>query len=147
MPAIGLISVTALECTWHFNRLDPANPAEPLNLILIWYLVFFAAFALFPFIFLRRFESKIIPWAAAAMAGPAQFFLIYRLVKLAWPNHFMGLLPAAFVLPGLLSLVIVQKRISSEIKSRMEQVAWFGGVALFFITLIFPVHPTGNGYH
>jgi hypothetical protein len=139
MPAIGLISVTALECTWHFNRLNPANPAEPLNIILIWYLIFFAAFAVFPFIFLRQFENKIIPWAAAAMAGPPQFFLIYRLVKLAWPNQFMGLLPAAFAVPGLLSLVIVLKRISPESPSRMAQVAWFGGVALFFITLIFPV--------
>jgi len=139
MPAIGLISVTALEYTWHFNRLDPANPAEPLNLILIWYLIFFAAFALFPFIFLRQFESKIIPWATAAMAGPLQFFFIYRLVKLAWPNQFMGLLPAAFAIPGLLSLVVVLKRISGENKSRMAQVAWFGGVALFFVTLIFPV--------
>jgi hypothetical protein len=139
MPAIGLISVTALQCTWHFNRLNPANPAEPLNLILIWYLVFFAAFAVFPFIFLRQFENKIIPWAAAAMAGPPQFFLIYRLVKLAWPNQFMGLLPAAFAIPGLLSLVIVLKRISPGNPSRVAQVAWFGGVALFFITLIFPV--------
>jgi Predicted membrane protein (DUF2339) len=139
MPAIGLISVTALECTWHFNRLNPANPVEPLNLVLIWYLVFLAAFAVFPFVFLRQFERKIIPWAAAAMAGPAQFFLIYRLVKLAWPNQFMGLLPAAFAIPGLLSLVIVLKRISGENPSRMAQVAWFGGVVLFFITLIFPV--------
>jgi hypothetical protein len=139
MPAIGLVSVTALECAWHFNRFDPANAAEPLSLILIWYLIFFGAFVLFPFIFLRQFEGKIIPWAAAAMAGPPQFFLIYRLVKLAWPSQFMGLLPAAFALPGLLSLIVVLKKISAENKSRMAQVAWFGGVALFFITLIFPV--------
>jgi hypothetical protein len=139
MPAIGLVSVVALEYSWHFHHFDPANPAEPLNLVLGWYLVFFAAFALFPFIFLRQFESKIIPWAAAAMAGPLQFLLIYRFVKLAWPNQFMGLLPAAFAIPGLLSLVVVLKKISGENKARLAQVAWFGGVALFFITLIFPV--------
>lgn len=51
----------------------------------------------------------------------------------------MGLLPAAFAIPGLLSLVIVLKKIPAENKSRMTQLAWFGGVALFFITLIFPI--------
>jgi uncharacterized membrane protein len=51
----------------------------------------------------------------------------------------MGLLPAAFALPALASLIIVLKKIPAENKSRMGQLAWFGGVALFFITLIFPI--------
>jgi uncharacterized membrane protein len=51
----------------------------------------------------------------------------------------MGLLPAAFAIPALLSLVFVLKKIPAENKSRMTQLAWFGGVALFFITLIFPI--------
>ncbi|HEV2454326.1 MAG TPA: DUF2339 domain-containing protein, partial [Verrucomicrobiae bacterium] len=139
MPAIGLASVTALESAWHFNRFDPANPNQPLNLVLMWYLIFFAAFALFPFFFLRQFENKIVPWASAAMAGVPQFFFIHRFISAVYPNQFMGLLPAAFAIPGLLSLVVIQKRIAIEHKSRMTQLAWFGGVALFFITLIFPV--------
>ena len=60
---------------------------------------------------------------AAALAGPAQFFLIYRLVKIAYPNQMMGLLPAAFAIPGLLSLVIVLKRIPAESRARMSQLA------------------------
>lgn len=139
MPAVGLVSVTALECAWHFNRFDPANPNLPLNLVLMWYLIFFAVFALFPFLFLRRFESKIVPWAAAAMAGVPQFFLIHRFVSAVYPNQFMGLLPAVFAIPGLSSLVVILKNVSAENKSRMTQLAWFGGVALFFITLIFPI--------
>jgi uncharacterized membrane protein len=51
----------------------------------------------------------------------------------------MGLLPAVFAIPALLSLVFVLKKIPAENKSRMTQLAWFGGVALFFITLIFPI--------
>lgn len=139
MPAIGLACVTALECAWHFNRFDPTNPNQPLNLVLMWYLIFFVAFALFPFLFLRQFENKIVPWAAAAMAGPSQFFLIHRFVSAVYPNQMMGLLPAACAVPGLFSLVVVLKQISAENKSRMTQLAWFGGVALFFITLIFPI--------
>jgi hypothetical protein len=139
MPAIGLVSVTALECAWHFNRFDPANAAQPLNLIFCWYMIFLAAFAVFPFLFLRQFENKVLPWAAAAMAGPAQFFLIYRFVKLVWPNPFMGVVPAAFAVPPLLGLAILLKTIPAENKSRLAQLAWFGGVGLLFLTLIFPV--------
>ena len=139
MPAIGLACVAALECAWHFSRFDPANPSQPLNLVLAWYLIFFALFAVFPFLFLRPFENKVVPWAAAAMAGPPQFFLIHRFVAAVYPNQFMGLLPAAFALPGLLSLVIVLKTVPAETKARLTQLAWFGGVALFFITLIFPI--------
>jgi type II secretory pathway pseudopilin PulG len=140
MPLVGLVSTFALESAWHFRHFDVANPnliSPPM--LLGWYLVFFAAFAVFPFVFLRQFAGKTFPWAAAALAGPAQFLLIYRLVKIAWPNSVMGLLPAAFAVPALLSLVAILKTIPAENKSRLTQLAWFGGVALFFITLIFPI--------
>lgn len=139
MPAVGLVCVTALECAWHFNRFDPSNPNQPLNLVLAWYLIFFAVFALFPFLFLKKFGDKVVPWAAAAMAGPPQFFLIHHFVSAVYPNQYMGLLPAVFAIPGLLSLIIILKNIPAENKARMTQLAWFGGVALFFITLIFPI--------
>ena len=83
MPAVGLGCVAALETTWHFNRFDPANPTVPL----VWYLVFLAVFVLYPFLFLRKFSDRVVPWAAAAMAGPLQFFLVHRLVKAAYPER------------------------------------------------------------
>jgi uncharacterized membrane protein len=135
LPAVGLACVTALECAWHFNRFDPANPTQPLT----WYLIFYAVFTLFPFLFLRQFGNKVVPWAVAAMAGLPQFFLIHRLVTVAYPNQVMGLLSAAFAIPPLLSLVVVLKKIPAAIPAQMTQLAWFGGVALFFITLIFPI--------
>ena len=135
MPAVGLCCVAALETTWHLNRFDPASPVRPL----IWYLAFLAVFSLYPFLFLRQFSGRVVPWAAAAMAGPLQFFLVHRLVKAAYPNEVMGLLPAVFTLPPLLSLVMVLKNVPTATKARMTQLAWFGGVALFFVTLIFPI--------
>jgi hypothetical protein len=185
MPLVGLISAFAVECAWHFNRLDLANPnliAPPM--LLGWYLLFFAMFAVFPFVFLKRFSATSFPWAAAALAGPAQFLLIFRLVKVAWPNSVMGLLPAAFAIPALLSLVIILRARANNVAAgilpavepgfqpggknadnsgapekleadpggkmppstagkmpaaTLTQLAWFGGVGLFFITLIFPV--------
>jgi type II secretory pathway pseudopilin PulG len=135
LPAIGLACVSALECAWHFNRFDPANPTWPLT----WYLIFYAVFTLFPFLFLRQFGNKVVPWAVAALAGLPQFFLLHRLVAAAYPNQVMSLLPAAFAIPPLLSLVVVLKKIPAVSPARMTQLAWFGGVALFFITLIFPI--------
>jgi hypothetical protein len=135
MPAVGVVCVAALETTWHFNRFNPADPVQALT----WYLVFLAVFSLFPFLFLRQFSGKVVPWAAAAMAGPLQFFLVHRLMKAAYPNDMMGLLPAAFAIPPLLSLVVVLKKVPAAGTARMTQLAWFGGVALFFITLIFPI--------
>jgi uncharacterized membrane protein len=140
MPLTGLVCAFALQCAWHFNRFDISDPhliSPPA--LLGWYLLFFAVFALFPFVFRKTFARSSMPWAAAALAGPAQFLLVYRLVKVSWPNSVMGLLPAAFAIPALLSLFVVLKRIPAQNKSRLSQVAWFGGVALFFITLIFPV--------
>jgi uncharacterized membrane protein len=57
----------------------------------------------------------------------------------AYPNDAMGLLPAAFAIPPLLSLVFILKKMPAENAARMTQLAWFGGVGLFFITLIFPI--------
>ena len=139
MPAIGLVCVTALECAWHFNHFNAANVSQPLNLVLAWYLIYFAVFAVFPFLFLRSFSARVVPWATAALAGVPQFFLIHRFVSAVYPNHLMGLLPAAFAVPGLVSLAIVLKKIPVATKSRLAQLAWFGGVALFFVTLIFPI--------
>jgi uncharacterized membrane protein len=139
MPLAGLFSTFALECAWHFNRFDIANPnliAPPM--LLGWYLIFFAVFLAFPFVFLKNFANKSLPWGTA-LAGPAQFLLIFRLVNLAWPNSAMGLLPAVFAVPALLSIAVVLKKIPAENKARMTQLALFGGVALFFITLIFPI--------
>ena len=138
LPAIGLACVAALECAWHFNRFDAMNPNVSPNLPLTWYLIFYAVFALFPFLFLKKFGDRIVPWATAAMAGLPQFFLIHRLITVAYPNQVMGLLPAAFAILPLLSLVVVLKKIP-ENPARVTQLAWFGGVALFFITLIFPI--------
>jgi uncharacterized membrane protein len=51
----------------------------------------------------------------------------------------MGLLPAAFAIPALAGLIIILKTIPAENRARLGQLAWFGGVALFFVTLIFPI--------
>jgi len=135
LPAVALLSVLALEHAWHFEHFDPAHAALPL----IWYLGFYGLFTIFPFIFHRTFAAKTAPWATAALAGPLHFYLVYDLIRSAYPSVVPGLVPAAFGLPALLGLSVLLKRTSVTSPARNAQVALFGGAALFFITLIFPI--------
>jgi uncharacterized membrane protein len=135
LSAVALASVLALEHAWHFQRFDPTHSTEPL----IWYLGFCALFTVFPFIFHRKFAGKTVPWAAAALAGPLHFYLVYQLIRAAHPGGVPGLVPAAFAVPPLLGLFVVIERTPLTSPARNGQLALFGGATLFFITLIFPV--------
>ncbi len=135
LGAVGLICTLMVECAWHFNRFDRAQPVAPL----VWYLAFYALFGAFPFVFQRQMGDRLIPWAVSALAGPAQFFLVHRLVKAAFPNPYMGVLPALFAVPSLLALVRLLRAVPPGSKLRNTLLALFGGLALFFVTLIFPI--------
>ena len=67
------------------------------------------------------------------------FLLVHHLVKHAFPNGMMGMLPAAFAVPALGALFVVIRSAREMDEKNRSQLAWFGGVALFFITLIFPI--------
>lgn len=135
LPLIGLLCVVSLEHVWQMSL--PKTP-EALS-TLAWYGVFFAAFAVFPFLFHRDLGASTGPWVASALAGPAQFYLVHRLIERTWPTAAMGLLGVVFALPSLLSLVMVVKKTPEDAQTRQTQLALYGGVALFFITLIFPL--------
>jgi hypothetical protein len=135
LPAVALAPVLALEHAWHFQHFDAARAAMPL----LWYLGFYAVFSLFPFVFHRKFAGKTVPWATAALAGPLHFYLVYQLIRTAHPNGILGLVPAAFAVPSLLGLFVLLKRTAPDSPARNAQLALFGGAALFFITLVFPI--------
>jgi len=135
LPAVGLACVLALEHAWHLQHFDPARATVPL----IWYLGFYAVFSIFPFIFHRKFAAKTVPWATAALAGPLHFYLVYELIRSAYPSAVPGLVPAAFAVPPFIGLFVLLKGTLFTSPARNAQVALFGGATLFFITLIFPI--------
>lgn len=135
LPAVGLGSVVALEYVWHLGHFIPAQGTLPVA----WYPGFAAIFTVFPFVFHRQFIARTAVWATAALAAPLHFFLVYDLVRRTHPNGMLGLLPAAFAVPALLGLFFLVKRARSDSPARNAQLALFGGAALFFITLIFPI--------
>ena len=133
--AIALACILMLEYAWHLVRYNPESALVPL----IWYLAFYAVFTGFPFLFRQAFAHRVLPWAVAALAGPLQFGLIYRIADTAYKNQFMGLLPAAFALPSLAGLFWLLRHFQTSDEIRNRVLAWWGGAGLFFITLIFPI--------
>lgn len=136
LPAVGLAGVLMVEHAWFARSF--ASDGQP-GLVLGWMLGFAALFALFPFTEKKVRAGSVVPWAAAALSVPLHFGMIYKLVSQAWPNDFMGLLPAVLAVPLLAALLVLVKRLAPDDPARLAVLAWFGGAALFFITLIFPI--------
>lgn len=135
LPAAALVGVLAVEHAWYKHLFQPDHGLIALG----WYLLFYAIFAVFPFVFRKAFENERGPWIVAALAGPLHFSLVHRVVGATWPNDLMGLLPVALALPALASLIAVLRTTPADHPLRLGRLAWFGGTALFFITLVFPI--------
>jgi hypothetical protein len=135
LPLSGLAGVAALEYAWHSRHFQTDFASVPL----CWYLGFYALFALSPFGFRRHFQNATGPWAVAALSGVAHFPLIYNVVRRAWPNDFPGVLPVLFALAPLAGLFVILRSRAPDSPQRLNQLAWFGGTTLLFITLVFPI--------
>ena len=135
LPACALAGVAALEYAWRARHFTIDNA----SIAFAWYVAFYAVFTAYPFVFRRRFAALTGPWAIAGLAGVLQFPLIHQLIERVRPNDFMGVLPALFAVPPLASLFAILRTQPVDERARLNQLAWFGGVALFFITLIFPI--------
>jgi uncharacterized membrane protein len=131
----ALACVFALDFAWHGHSFSKEQPIQPL----LWYLGFYAVFTIFPFAFREHFKATTLPWTTAACAGLGTAVLVHDVVGQAWPNTPMGLLAAAFAIAPMLSLIVILKQHREDTPARLSQLAWFGGVALLFITLIFPL--------
>lgn len=132
---VALIGTFAVEGVWFLNHFDKASPSVGLA----WFIGFCLLFLAMPFVFRRCCEHLGESWITAALSGVAHFLLVYPLVKESFPNDLMGLVPAAFAIPSLLGLYGVWKFFPGMDERQQSRLAWFGGVALLFITLIFPI--------
>jgi uncharacterized membrane protein len=134
VPA-ALAGTLMVQGVWHAGHFQPAAPLPAL----LWYLGFYGLFLVFPFVFRRQCAGQALPWIASALSGAGHFLLVHDLVKRSFPNDMMGLVPAAFAVPSLVALVMVIRAFPAMDEVNRSRVAWFGGVALLFITLIFPI--------
>lgn len=132
---ISLACAFVLEGVVHLRHFNPENAP----IFLAFNTLFLAIFFSLPFLFRKDYLETAIPWASAALSGPLQFLLIYDVVRRAYPTDFMGLLPTVLAIPFLWGLKFLIQIIPGQAAVRKSIFAWFGGAALFFITLIFPI--------
>lgn len=135
LPLAAAIGVLLLEFTWHGRAFTTEFPVVPL----LWYLGFGALFMVYPHLYRQKLQEHVAPWVAGAVAWAGTFLVVYDVVKRTWPNEVMGLLPLAFAAPAGAALHTVIKLHRAENPARLSQLAWFGGLTLLFITLIFPI--------
>ncbi len=133
LAALG--GTLAVEGVWHLHHFNANSPTIALS----WYLGFYGLFLALPFVFRKALAGESAPWIASALSGVGHFLLVHDLVKRAFPNSMMGLVPLAFAIPALLGLLAIIRKFPGMDEKQRSRVAWFGGVALFFITLIFPI--------
>ena len=139
LAPVALGCTLLLEFVWHTRHFAGTGDA-PDWLPLAWYAGFAAAFTLFPFVCHRQVAERRLPWATAALALPLHFTLIYRLCQANLPAFdYLGLVPAVCALPAFAGLVWLLKKLPTANEGRNALLALFGGVGLFFITLIFPI--------
>jgi uncharacterized membrane protein len=130
---VALAFTWALERTWHNLHFADAVP----QLAIGWYVVFLLLFTAYPFF--AREEKSAVPWAIGALSGVLHFWLVYDAAEVLHPMWRSGLLPAVFV-PlyafGVWQLLVRRNVVPASGDARL---AWQGGAALLFISLVFPL--------
>jgi uncharacterized membrane protein len=138
LPPVALVCATLLEYSWHFATEGRPGGWVPLG----WCLGFTAIVFAFPFFFQSRSTPQAGSWITAALAPVLHYPLLQKIVAQSWPEFWDragGLLPAALAIPPLIACDYLRRRLPKDHPGRLTVLAWFGGVTLLFITLIFPV--------
>ncbi len=129
----ALIGVALVELTWQGMRFANAQAVPVLG----FYGLFLLLFVAFPFCSAEK--EKSWSWAISALAQALQFWLVYRVITLAFPNEWMGLLPALFALPAAIGVWALLKIYRADPATGDVRLAWQAGVLLLFVSLIFPL--------
>ncbi len=129
----ALLGSGATELVWQSERFSGTQAVPALAC----YGILLALFVAFPFC--AAAKEKAPAWAASALAQALAFWLFDRAIGAAFPNEWMGLLAAAFVLPGAVSLFALLKFLHASPASGDARLAWQGGAVLLFGSLVFPL--------
>ncbi len=130
---VALLSTAAVEFVWHQQNFSPQQPMTA-----VWYLVFYTLYGLFPFVFHKHVKGTT-PWIASALSGPVHFWLIYNAATQTLGHGSLGIIPALFAVASIFGLYGIVSGVSRTDPRRTSLLAWHGGVALLFITLIIPI--------
>ena len=133
LAGAALLGVALLELSWQADRFSSGQAIPAL----VWYGLFLVLFVVFPFCSAEKEKAR--SWAISALAQALQFWLVYSVVRLVFPNDWMGLLPALFILPGAIGIWALLKLYRADPATGDARLAWQGGALLLFVSLIFPL--------
>jgi hypothetical protein len=135
LGAFGLLGCALVQFMWWSRGYAAMRPWPTVA----WALGFHAAFTAFPFLVDRVPRGRPILWITAACSAPLHFLLIHLTLRAGDPLAVPGLVPAAFAVPSLGILAWLARRWPIEQPHRLGVLSVQGGVALLFITLVFPI--------
>lgn len=133
IAAVALAATWAVEREWQTLHFSSAHALLALG----WYVAFFIIFTAYPFFSAE--EESAVPWAIGAMSGALHFWLVYEVVAAAYPQLRNALLPALFALPYIYGVYYLITKRALAPASGDARLAWQGGAALLFLSLVFPV--------
>lgn len=140
-PVLGaLAGATLIQLIYAANA-----PAETPHAFISWILGFFALFALYPFVFKKRFFNDLFAWAASALSGVAAVVCLYLVLQRYYMVTHPGLLPLGFAFlygAGIYTVLYWQDVREGIQRARL---AWLAGTALLFLTAFFPLE-LGKGW-
>ncbi|HSH39112.1 MAG TPA: DUF2339 domain-containing protein, partial [Chthoniobacterales bacterium] len=133
IAAVALAFTWALEREWHSLYFSEAGALVPVG----WYVGFWLLFTAYPFF--ASEERSPVPWAIGALSGVLHFWLIHELISASYPHLRNGLLPGVFIVPYAVGVWYLVTHRGASAASGDARIAWHGGVALLFLSMVFPV--------
>ena len=134
LSLVAMGSSVLLQASWLTTSFNPSSPSSTI----FWILAFAGLFVAYPFLFPKAMPGRRFPSWTSALAGPLHFGLLAVVVGRSFELELPGLLPGLFALLYGLLVWIITRGNPSEGAGRQFRVALFGGVTLFFVSLIFP---------
>ena len=137
---LAAMAVTALAHDgWSQALLLGDDPAALAGRALALQALAVIAFTAWPFLVASRYPLDRFGWPAAALAGPAWCLSRRRLYELGVADAAIGLLPVALGALAVLALRRANAVGPRDEPLHTEVLAWFGAVALGFVTLAVPL--------
>jgi hypothetical protein len=81
----------------------------------------------------KSYGAPVAPFAAVGVMMTGSLWILHERIWNEWPESLHGVLPAVFAL----GWIAMTRRLIAD-KAELAQRAWAGGLAIWFITLIFP---------
>lgn len=128
----ALVALTAVQGVIHLEAADPFAFTG-------WHCAAWLLFLVWPFAAGKTCHPAKLPWIISACAAVPAFLLLYAILHARFPALPAGLIPALCALPPAAGLAGVLRSKQAAPEVRLSQLAWFGGVTLFLLTLIFPL--------